>query len=141
MALTYLSPLHRAARQIALWFEERMPDLPGVEAHLISYLVPYGPCPVHELVRVFGIKYSTMTSILDRLEERGFVERKENPDDKRSWLIALTRRGHSMASKVNALVAELEKKIDAGVSERALSGFQRVIEAIGEATEIEVRKR
>ncbi|HUP60096.1 MAG TPA: MarR family transcriptional regulator [Thermoanaerobaculia bacterium] len=141
MALTWLSPLHRAARQIGLWFEERLPDLPGVEGHLISYLLPYGPCPVNELVRVFGIKHSTMTSILDRLEERGLVERKDNPEDKRSWLIALTRKGQNAAARVNALVAELEKKIDARVSERSLAGFQRVMEAIGEATEVEVRRR
>src|SRR5688500_7670998 len=119
MALTYLSPLHRAIRQIGLWFEQRLPaDLAGSEGHLLSYLVPYGPCPVSELVRVFGVKHSTMTSILDRLEERGLVERKDNPDDKRSWLVALTRKGRTAAARVNVLVAEIEREIGKRVSKR-----------------------
>lgn len=142
MALTFLSPLHRAVRQIGLWFEGRLPaGMIGTEGHLLSYLVPYGPCPVSELVRVFGLKHSTMTSILDRLEERGLVERKDNPDDKRSWLVGLTRKGLRAAARVNVLVEEIEREIGGRVSKRDLAGFQRVMDAIGEATGVEVRKR
>jgi DNA-binding MarR family transcriptional regulator len=141
MALTYLSPLHRANRQIGLWFEEHLPDLQATEGHMLSYLVPYGPCPVSELVRVFGMKHSTMTSILDRLEKRGLVERKSNPSDRRSFLVGLTRRGQTTAAKVNELVAEIEKAIDGRVSKRELEGFNAVMRAVEEATEVEVRRR
>ena len=140
MALTFLSPLHRATRQIGLWFEPRLADLAGTEGHMLSYLVPYGPCTVTELVRVFGVKHSTMTSMLDRLEERGFVERKDNPEDRRSWLVALTRKGRGAAARVNVLVEELESAIGSRVTKRDLEGFQRVMEAIGEATGVTVRE-
>lgn len=140
MALTYLSPLHRATRQIGLWFEERLTDMAGTEGHLLTYLVPYGPCPVSELVRVFGSKHSTMTSLLDRLEKRGLVERKDNPEDRRSFLIALTPKGRKAASRVNALVEEIESEIGKRVTQRDLAGFQKVMEAIGEATGVTVRK-
>lgn len=141
MALTFLSPLHRATRQIGLWFEERMPaGVAASEGHLLTYLVPYGPCPVSELVRVFGMKHSTMTSVLDRLEERGLVERKANPEDKRSFLIGLTRKGQSTAARVNVLVEEIEREIGKRLTKQELAGFQRVMEAVGEATGVEVRK-
>lgn len=141
MALTYLSPLHRATRQIGLWFEERLPDLIGTEGHMLSYLVPYGPCPVSELVRVFGAKHSTMTSMLDRLEKRGFIERKANPSDRRSLLIGITRKGQTAAAKVNALVEEIEREIGKRVSKRELEGFMKVMRAVEEATQVEVRKK
>lgn len=142
MTTTYLSPLHRAMRQIALWFEERMPDgLAASEGHLLTYLLSYAPCPVSELVRVFGSKHSTMTSVLDRLEARGLVERKDNPNDRRSFHVALTRKGKTAAEKVNVLVQELEGAIDARVNERAQAGFRKVIEAVGEATQVDVRRR
>jgi len=140
MALAYLSPLHRATRQIGLWFDERLRDMAGNEGHLLTYLVPYGPCTVSELVRVFGSKHSTMTSLLDRLETRGLVERKHNPEDKRSFLIALTPKGRKAASRVNALVEEIEREIGKRVTQRDLAGFQKVMEAIGEATGVTVRK-
>lgn len=140
MPLTYLSPLHRASRQIAIWFEERLPDHAATEGHLITYLLPYGPCAVSELVRVFGVKHSTMTSILDRLEEDGVIQRKRNADDKRSFLIGLTRKGRTAAAKLNVLIDELERDIGSRINPRELAGFQRVMEAIAEATKVEVRK-
>lgn len=140
MAVTFLSPLHRATRQIGLWFEQRLTGLAGPEGHLLTYLAPYGPCPVSELVRVFGAKHSTMTSLLDRLETRGLVERQDNPDDKRSYLIALTPKGRKSAARVNVLVEEIEREIGKRVSKRDLAGFQKVMEAVAEATGVIVRK-
>jgi DNA-binding MarR family transcriptional regulator len=140
MALKYLSPLHRATRQIGLWFEEHLPDMIGTEGHMLTYLLPYGPCPVSDLVRVFGLKHSTMTSILDRLEKRGLIERTSNPSDRRSLLIGITRKGRTEATRVNALVEEIERAIDQRVSKRDLDAFRRVIKAVEEATEIQVRR-
>jgi DNA-binding MarR family transcriptional regulator len=141
MALTYLSPLHRATRQIGLWFEERLTEFASTEGHLLSYLMPYGPCPVSELVRVFGQKHSTMTSILDRLESQGLIERTANPEDGRSLLVGLTKKGQKASARVNELVSELEEKIGAGVTKADLAGFRKVMSAIEKATEVEVRKR
>ena len=140
MVLTYLSPLHRATRQIGLWFDARLSDLAGPEGHLLSYLLAYGPCRVTELVRVFGHKHSTMTSLLDRLEDAGLLERKDNPDDKRSFLIGLTAKGRKLATRVNVLVEEIEREIGKRVTKRDLEGFQRVLDAVAEATGVTVRE-
>ena len=61
--LIFLSPLHKATRQVSLWFEEQMADmdLSPQEGHVLSYLNAYAPCPISELVRVFGLKQSTLT--------------------------------------------------------------------------------
>lgn len=141
MPLTYLSPLHRATRQIGLWFEERLTDFATAEGHMLSYLMPYGPCPVSELVRVFGLKHSTMTSMLDRLERLGLIERTANPDDGRSLLIGLTKKGQKAATRVNALVTELEAAIDAHVTKADLAGFRKVMDAVQKTTGVEVAKR
>jgi DNA-binding MarR family transcriptional regulator len=141
MALRFLSPLHRATRKIGLWFDEAGSGLATAEGHLLSYLVPYGPCPVSELVRVFGRKHSTMTSLLDRLEKRGLIERKPNPEDARSLLVSVTRRGANEAEQVNALLERLEREIATRVTKADVAGFEKVIEAIGEVTKVKVRKR
>ncbi|HEX2642293.1 MAG TPA: MarR family transcriptional regulator, partial [Thermoanaerobaculia bacterium] len=75
MALDFLSPLHKASRQISVYLESHTREL-GVspaEGHVLTYLRSYAPTPIGDLVRVFGIKQSTFTSMLDRLEEAGFV--------------------------------------------------------------------
>src|SRR3954447_24922878 len=97
--LRLLSPIHRASRQVGLYLESRCSEL-GVstpEGHLLSYLASYSPCPVGEIGRVFNLKGSTLTSMLDRLEERGLVERRPNRDDRRSFLVDLAKPGERIA--------------------------------------------
>lgn len=42
------------------------------------------------------ISRAGMTSRLDRLEEAGLVERRLDPDDRRSFLVTLTERGRAV---------------------------------------------
>jgi MarR family transcriptional regulator, organic hydroperoxide resistance regulator len=142
VALRYLSPIHKAARQIGLFLEPRCAEL-GVstaEGHLLSYLRSYAPCPIGEIVRVFGIRPSTMTSILERMEERGLLIREPDPEDRRSVRVTLTREGKSVAERINRAVRDLEERIGTRVGRRELAGFRSVMGAVEEATGVQVRK-
>jgi MarR family transcriptional regulator, organic hydroperoxide resistance regulator len=142
MALRFLSPLHKASRQITLDLEKSCDGWgvsPG-EAHLLSYLNLYAPCPIAEILRVFGHKPSTMTSMLERLADHGLIRRDTDPDDRRSVLVTLTGKGKKLAARINAAVKNLEDRIAKHTNERAIAGFQAVMEAIAQATQIQVRK-
>jgi DNA-binding MarR family transcriptional regulator len=142
MALRFLSPLHKASRQITLDLEKSC-DGWGVspsESHLLSYLKSYAPCPIAEILRVFGYKPSTMTSMLERLADDGLIERDIDPDDRRSILVSLTGKGQRLATRINEAVKDLEDRIASHVNEREMAGFQAVMDAIAQATQIQVRK-
>ena len=99
MALQFLSPLHKASRQLSVYLETHTREL-GVspsEGHVVTYLRSYAPAPVGELVRVFGMKRSTLTSMLDRLERDGLLRREVNPGDRRSFLVHVTDAGVALA--------------------------------------------
>lgn len=49
-----------------------------------------------ELASVLHVHPSTLTGVLARLEERGFVERKVDADDARRIRLGLTPRGHDI---------------------------------------------
>ena len=137
----FLSPIHKANRQVSLYFEEQMVDmeLSPVEGHTVSYLKSYAPCPISELVRVFGLKQSTMTSMLDRLEQRRLIVRTLNPDDRRSFLVKITRQGQAMAKKIQKTAEHLEVRLGERVSERDIRGFHSVMAAIDQLTQMDVR--
>ena len=142
MALRYLSPIHRAVRQITLYLEPQCSVL-GVspaEGHLLSYLRTYAPCPIVEIVRVFGIRPSTMTSILERLAERGLILRAPDPDDRRSVQVTLTRDGRAVAERIDRMIRDLEGRIGTHVGKRELAGFRSVMGAVEAATGVRVRK-
>jgi DNA-binding MarR family transcriptional regulator len=143
MALEFLSPLHKASRQISVYLEAAMQGMgvtPG-EGHILTYLDSYAPAPVGELVRVFGIKQSTFTSILDRLERAALIRRELNPRDRRSFLIHITEEGRLLAARLTQLLAALEAEIRDRADPRDVAGFHAVMHVVDEITRVTLRDR
>jgi MarR family transcriptional regulator, transcriptional regulator for hemolysin len=143
MALEFLSPLHKASRQITMYLEDQTREL-GVsplEGHVLTYLRKYAPAPVGELVRVFGVKQSTFTSLLDRLERDGLVRREPNPADRRSFLIHITERGGELTARLNRLLERLEADIRVRLRQTEAKGFHAVMAAVEDVTRVQVRER
>lgn len=111
------------------------------EGHVLSYLRSYAPAPVSELARVFGLKPSTLTSMLDRLEKARFIQRVSNPRDRRSYLVKLTRPGGRLADRIQDIVEALEAELRRKVSRSELQGFQSVLATVEDVTQITVRER
>jgi DNA-binding MarR family transcriptional regulator len=141
--LRFLSPIHKAAREVGVYFERLLGDsgLAPQEGHILSYLRSYAPCPIAEVVTVFGLRGSTATSVLDRLEERGLLARRPNPDDRRSFLIDLTAEGKRVAERVQTYVDALERAIARKITPKEEEGFRAVMAAIHEVTEVTLVER
>ena len=140
--LKIVSPVHKALRQISEHLIRKMDeiDAPGWESHLLTYVEAYGPCRVSELRRVFGYHPSTLTSVLDRLESEGLLSRQPNTEDRRSILIAVTARGRRVGRAARKAVEEFEEEILQHLTGKDLKGFRRVMAAIAEVTQVELRK-
>jgi DNA-binding MarR family transcriptional regulator len=61
-----------------------------------------------EIARAIGLPASRIVALVDRLEERGWVERRASADDRRSHALHLTPRGRELFEQVAALSAEHE---------------------------------
>jgi DNA-binding MarR family transcriptional regulator len=110
--------IERAAHLIGLHVERAGLGITQAEAHILGRLAD-GPATVGELHHEFGHKRSTLTSVLDRLEERGYVTRTVNPDDRRSLIVKPTSSGTRAARRVTRVLDELE---DAIRGERDIAG-------------------
>lgn len=143
MPLEFLSPLHKASRQISVYLEglDAETGLSTAEAHLVTYLRSYAPAPVGELVRVFGIKQSTFTSMLDRLEEAGYIRREVNPGDRRSFMIHITDEGREMAERSNRRLEAFEAELRGRLRPTDIEGFHAVMAAVEEITRVQLRER
>jgi len=110
-------------------------DITEIEAHLLARLSAKGPCSVADAQRALGLRPSTLTNALDRLERRGFLLRQPNPDDRRTFLLTLTAAGRRAARTVIAMVDALEAQIATRVTPAQLDGFHAVIAALEECLE------
>ncbi len=71
------------------------------------------PIPMSELARLLACDNSNVTGIIDRLEERGLVERRNAAHDRRVKLVALTPEGKRLKLGVDARMAEPPPPIEA----------------------------
>jgi DNA-binding MarR family transcriptional regulator len=76
---------------------------------VLSTLVESGPQTQIELANATATDRTAMVYLLDELEDRRLVERRPNPEDRRSYLIHLTAQGKK--TQRNA-AAELAKQAD-----------------------------
>ncbi len=54
-----------------------------------------GRRPIAAIGQQLGLTASTMTGLVDRLEEQGFVRRQRHPSDRRATVLRLTRKGEA----------------------------------------------
>jgi DNA-binding MarR family transcriptional regulator len=59
-----------------------------------------------ELAAKLQIYPSRLVAVLDHLQNRGFVERRANPDDRRLYSLHLTRDGEATLDKVSKVARE-----------------------------------
>lgn len=71
-----------------------------------------------------------MTGVVDRLEERGLVERLKDSTDRRATLIALTSGGHQLAKEIIAPYEQALNQIFAGMDEEAVEKFTQGFERL-----------
>jgi DNA-binding MarR family transcriptional regulator len=96
-----------------LFFEHARPKMMDAN-HELELSPPQGivlrfldePRPMGELAALMRCDNSNMTGIVDRLEERGLVERTAAERDRRVKLIALTEHGRELRAELNRRMAE-----------------------------------
>ncbi len=92
-----------------------------------------------ELGRRLGIAPSTLSRNLDRLEDRGFVARGPDPDDRRALRASLTSAGASAAASVQDQEIEFTrtilKMLPKASAETTVAGIEDLLMAIRTATE------
>lgn len=63
-----------------------------------------------------GINRTTMVKLIDRFEAAGQVVRTRNPDDRRSYLLALTEEGRAALKAMDPAISAADDKLTAGLS-------------------------
>jgi DNA-binding MarR family transcriptional regulator len=105
-------------------------DLTVEQFHVLKNTSRHAGCIQKELCRELGKKPANITRILDRLENKKWVERRLNPADRRSSLIFLTLSGEQIIEKVSKDFEAYSSWFIAGVSNEEEQIFRNVLEKI-----------
>jgi DNA-binding MarR family transcriptional regulator len=109
-------------------------DLTASEINALANLADGRGRTVSELGAAVGIRPTTLTSVLDRLERRGHISRGSRPGDRRVVLIELTASGRAAAGTIREAIAALEARALATLPAIALAGFRDALDALTEVS-------
>ncbi|MFG2848972.1 MarR family winged helix-turn-helix transcriptional regulator [Kitasatospora sp. NPDC048296] len=102
---------------------------PGQEL-LMMQLWQHGEQRQADLIKTLALDPSTVTKMLQRLEQAGFVTRKPSPADRRAVVVAATRAGQALRDRVQQAWRDLEELTTAGLADGELEGTLLVLSRI-----------
>ncbi|MEH7886571.1 MarR family transcriptional regulator [Bacillus sp. JJ1609] len=70
---------------------------------------------------------ATLTKILDLLEKNDFIERAQNPSDRRSFLIKITHKGAQLVKEVTPYLEEVFAKITNSIQAEKLAIYKETV--------------
>jgi DNA-binding MarR family transcriptional regulator len=80
-----------------------------------------GPISATRLVEQLGLGRTAMTSVVDRLERHGWVERRPSPTDRRTADLLLTERGRELVADIGPVLHEVARTSIAAAVRRDLA--------------------
>ncbi|MDR0880609.1 MAG: MarR family transcriptional regulator [Clostridioides sp.] len=75
-------------------------DITPVQYGVLGYLTQADGATAKELGDQFGLEASTVTGILDRLEKKSLVERRQDEQDRRAHKIVVTEEGWTLSEEM-----------------------------------------
>ena len=64
-----------------------------------------------QLVKATHMKGSTVSLAINKMEEKGYVVRENNPYDMRSVRVYITRRGMELSEKIRGIIGKIEESV------------------------------
>ena len=87
-----------------------------------------GPIATIELAERMGVQWPSLIRTLNELEAEGLIERRINPDDKRSRLVTITDNGLAVFREVKAVLDPTRAALLESFSEEEMRLTERLLE-------------
>ena len=105
--------------------------LTSFQAHMLAYIVRQGSAvSFQELETFFNLRHPTVTGIVQRLEEKGFVTCTQDSADRRRKHVLPTGKSMNLLQNMHTGRAQIEHELTAGISAEDLAEFERILDQI-----------
>lgn len=126
--------LSRVMRKVNRYFESNFSQfgITPAQFYVLTALWENEGVKFKDLAKSLEMDGSTLTSILDRMERQNFVERRDDPEDRRSLLVFLTEKAKQDIAVITTLAEKLNMEIKERFSEEEFATFVSVLERIAQ---------
>jgi DNA-binding MarR family transcriptional regulator len=96
--------------------------------HILSLLDRHGEMSMSHLAEMLDVSVSNATGLVDRMEERGLLERVRITDDRRVVHVHLTEAGRTLLADVEVLKDDLVRRILAELDREQLERIELALD-------------
>ena len=111
--------------------EAGIDEFNGAQGRILYVLWQQDQLPIVELGRRTGLAKTTLTSMLDRMESQGLIERRYDPEDRRQIRIQITEHARGLESKYTEVSDEMSRLFYKGFTDAEIlqldAGLDRVL--------------
>jgi DNA-binding MarR family transcriptional regulator len=100
--------------------------------HVMSMLERHGDLPMSRIAEILDVSDSNATGLIDRMQERGFVERVRAADDRRVVLVRVSDTGRQVLADVEVIRDEMLRRLLGRLDDAKLA---RLAEAVADVRE------
>ena len=126
-----ISKIHRlSGRVFARMLKEHEIEINPAQGRILFVLWREDGIPIRELAKRTSLGKSTLTSMLDRLEEAGYVTRERSETDRRVILVHRTDKDRAAQATYERVSKAMTKVYYSGLKEAEISAFERTLERI-----------
>lgn len=124
--------LHDVARIMRTRFDQRARsrDMTRAQWHILARVERQPGLSQRELATICEVEPITIARLVDRLEQRGLLERRPDPDDRRVWRLHNLPSARPILDEINAYREELIANIDAEIGLDARASLVKALLAI-----------
>lgn len=124
--------LSDSGRLLRKTFDERVRSLglTAVQARLLMSLVKFPDNNQAFYAERIEVEPITLTRIVDRMEEAGWVERVADPGDRRARLLHLTDKSREIVEPLRVIVNALVEDMADGLTQKEQDMLARLLEKI-----------
>jgi DNA-binding MarR family transcriptional regulator len=91
-----------------------------MHVHVLWLLDEHGDLPMHQVSELLGIAFPNASGLIDRMEERGLVQRAHDPGDRRVVRVRIAASGRAALDEVQILQDDLAVAILGRLDDRQL---------------------
>src|SRR3989454_6841277 len=86
-----------------LWQRAAGLDLTYAQGQVLFHVAAHPGCRMGDVGKAFSVTLPAVTHIVDRLEQKGFVTRADDPADRRAYVLDVTREGQELVDELHRL--------------------------------------
>lgn len=136
--LDLLNALGSTTFRQLLWQRASELDLTYAQSQVLFHVADNAGCHMGDVAKAFGVTLPAVTHIVDRLEEKQFLSRADDPGDRRVYILELTRTGRALVQELHGLqmrgVEGVLQRMSADDRQRVIKGLEALVDAAAEAS-------